>query len=154
MKIKKSIIRFSLISFLLSGCGYTTDYSREFEVIEISKDELSKIENDSIYILIPANACFECNRVSSQLIELYGDHPDYQIIIYGNVESRNSKILFKNNVDKYSNVSLDKSALWKNYVSQDPRSIWIIFSSWKKRIRYTLRLNDENLFVLEQNSKN
>lgn len=152
--MKKSIIKLLLISLILSGCDCSKDYSLEFEVIEISKDDLLKVENDSIYILIPSNACFECNRVSIQLMELYGDHPDYQIIIYGNVESRNAEILFKSNVDKYSNISFDKSDKWGNYFSQDPRSIWVIFSSWEKRMRYRLRLDEENIFVLEQKSKN
>jgi hypothetical protein len=44
---------------------------------------------------------------------------------------------------------MNEIEIWKNYVSDDPISIWVVFSSNENRLRYKIRLTEENILSLE-----
>lgn len=147
--MKRNIIKLLLISALIIGCENSSTNQREFQIVELNDNEFSTVAVDSIYLLIPSQACFECTKNSIQLIELFGDKKNCLIVIYGNTHSRDFKILFKSESSKYSNIVMNEVEKWENYVSDDPISIWVVFSSSKNRLRYKIRLTEENILFLE-----
>jgi|GEM_PF-6877301 len=147
--MRKYIIKLLLISYMMIGCETSSRSHNDFEIIEQMDNEFPKETKDSIYLLIPSQACFECSRNSLQLVELFGDKPNCSIVFYGNTESRNFQILFKSEISKYSNLILDKDNNWENYYSDDPVSIWVVFSSWENRKRFKVKLTEENIILLE-----
>jgi hypothetical protein len=147
--MKRNIIKLLLISALIIGCEKSFTSQRDFQIVELNDIEFSTVAVDSIYLLIPSQACFECTKNSIQLIELFGDKKNCLIVIYGNTHSRDFKLLFKSELSKYSNIVMNKIEIWKNYVSDDPISIWVVFSSSENKLRYKIRLTEENILSLE-----
>jgi hypothetical protein len=147
--MKKYIIKSLLISYFLIGCETSSGNHNSFEIINQMDNHFPKETRDSIYLLVPTQACFECSRNSLQLVELFGDKPNCSIVFYGNTESRDFQILFKSEIRKYSNLILDTDSIWENYYSDDPVSIWVVFSSWENLKRFKVKLTEENILLLE-----
>jgi hypothetical protein len=147
--MKRNIIKLLLISAIIIGCENSLTSQRDFQIIELNDISFLTVAIDSIYLLIPSQACFECTKNSIQLIELFGDKKNCLTVIYGNTHSRDFKILFKSELSKYSNIVMNEIEIWKNYVSDDPISIWVVFSSNENRLRYKIRLTEENILSLE-----
>ena len=84
-----------MISAIIIGCENSLTSQRDFQIIELNDISFLTVAIDSIYLLIPSQACFECTKNSIQLIELFGDKKNCLTVIYGNTHSRDFKILFK-----------------------------------------------------------
>lgn len=138
-----------MISCLIVGCEKSSSNHTEFQVIDLKDNEFSRIEKDSVYLLIPSKACFECTKNAFQLIELFGNKKNCLIVFYGNNYSRDFKILFKSEISTYSNIVLDEIGKWESYVFDDPISIWVVFSLRENRLRYRVRLTEENIPLLK-----
>lgn len=147
--MKRNIIKLLLISALIIGCEKPFINQRDFQIVELNDIEFSTVAVDSIYLLIPSQACFECTKNSIQLIKIFGDKKNCLIVIYGNTHSRDYKLLFKSELSKYSNIVMNETELWKSYVSDNPISIWLVFSSSEGNLRYKIRLTEENIPSLE-----
>lgn len=147
--MKRNIIKLLLISCILSGCKKSNTSQGEFQIVDLIDDEFSEISADSIYLLIPSQACFECTKNSIQLMGLFGNKQNCSIVIFGNSDSRGFKILFKSELSKYSNIVVNQIDKWESYVGDDPFSIWVVFSLRENNLRYKVRLTEENIPLLK-----
>lgn len=143
--MKKLFIKLLLINILFS-CNIQSN-EEGYKLIEISYEQLNEIKCDHKLIIIPSVACFECHTTAYSLIERYGQHLNYQIIISGSY-NKNSRIMFDEKVRDFKNVKFDSLGFWTEYTTLNPSKIIVVFVNDEFRTQKLLKLDSNNIEIL------